>query len=249
MAARAVERDHVERAKSLVQRVESRPAPGAHRAPPRVRPRASLRSETRAPRAACPRGGRSRPVRTARTPDRRVQAHARVRWRVRGSPRHRRTTRAKRGSAFGQEPLELVHVEIARSDAEDIARRLGRRACCRRRGACGASRRRSARCWRRMRGIVAPERIDEAIARHDAISLEEQQREHAALLETTEWDDARVVDHFAVVRGLGTRSTASSLDDARTADRTQAVLKRRPSIRSAEPATTEGTGNHSGRNR
>ena len=46
------------------------------------------------------------------------------------------------------------------------------------------------------RGIVAPERIDEAIARHDAISLEEQQREHAALLETTEWNDARVVDHF-----------------------------------------------------
>ena len=113
------------------------PAPGAHRRPPaRVRPRASLRIETRVPRAACPRAGRSRPVRTARTPDRRVQAHATVRWRVRGSPRLRRTTprEARIGLRSGAARTR------PRRDCQE--RRGGHspavpwRACCRRRGAC-----------------------------------------------------------------------------------------------------------------
>ena len=197
MAARAVESDHVERAKSLVQRVETDQRlelTGGLRLASDREHRFESRLECFEPHALepgdlglCERLGRQigecRP-----TPQCDGACECRLGFGER--------LRAKLGSAFGQEPLELVHVEIAGSDAEDIARRFrGERAVVAEEpaelrdvdlhavgGGCG--------------GIVAPERIDEAIARYDAISLEEQQREHAALLETTEWNDARVVDHF-----------------------------------------------------
>ena len=89
------------------------------------------------------------------------------------------------------------------------------------------------------RRIVAPERVDEAIAGHDAIALEQEQREHAALLEPAEREHAVFVEDLQ--RSEHTElDQRSPLGDATTVDRAQAVLKRRPSARSATPATTEG---------
>ena len=94
----------------------------------------------------------------------------------------------------GQEPLELVHVEVAGGNTEDVAGLL--------RGEPAVVPKESAELrdvdlnavGRRRRRIVAPERIHEPVARDDPIALEKEQRENATLLQPTQWEHAALVE-------------------------------------------------------
>jgi hypothetical protein len=104
--------------------------------------------------------------------------------------------RAERGLSVGEELLELVYVHRVGRDVEAVAGRLGEE-----RGLVAEE-------LSELRDVdldavgcrggrpVAPERVHEPISRNDAVSLEEEQSEDAALLETPEREHARLVDHL-----------------------------------------------------
>ncbi len=109
--------------------------------------------------------------------------------------------RAERSSPVGEQSLELVGVEGSGGYAKQIPGWLGRerdvsirivvleKSAELRHVDLDAVRRRRRRC-------VAPERVDEAIARHDAIALEEKQREQATLLGSAEGEHTATDDHL-----------------------------------------------------
>ena len=109
--------------------------------------------------------------------------------------------RTERGSPFGEQPLELLGVERPSRYAQHIPGRLGHelglpvrvgvveQPAQLRHVHLDAVR-------RRCRRGVAPERIDEAITRDDAVAFEEKQCEQASLLGAAEREHAATDDHL-----------------------------------------------------
>ena len=191
LPARAVEGDHELRAEPLVERVEAGErlqlsdglglaSDGEHRFEARLERLEPQSLEPRdlrlCERLGCEVGERRPAPERERTSERRLGLVERL--------------RAKRGPTFRHELLELLGVESARRDAQDIARRLRRQ---RARPAVALFEKPPKlgdvdlhAVSGRGRRLVAPERVDEPVSRNDPVALEEQQREHAALLDPAE---------------------------------------------------------------
>ena len=159
VTTRAVERHHEQRAKALVERMETDECLQlTDRFGLASDGRASPRIGRRAPPAAVPPDERSPRVRTAPRRGRRAPG-----------PRQRASALARLVSAsandsersadlpFGEESLELFDVDGPGRDTEDVAGLAPSRVRRPRRGASGASRRRPGRCWPRTPADSSPQ--------------------------------------------------------------------------------------------
>jgi len=123
----------------------------------------------------------------------------------RGSPRHSsRASRRRSGALLGlelarrrDESLEAAEVDRLRIDGEAIPRRLGQQEI----GAEHAPQRRDRvleRCRRRLRRLLAPERVEEEeVGRDDVIRLEDEHGEDGAVARPAESElPAAVCEHL-----------------------------------------------------
>ena len=227
----AVERHHEQAAKALVERVETDECLRARRPPrPRVRRRAwprsaassaSSRSPSRRAISGCANGSEARSASAG--PRQSASASARL------ASASANDSRAKCGLPFGEEPFELVDVDGSGRDTEDVAGLFRGEPAVRRRGASGASRRRPGRCWRpRPAGSSAQ---SASTSRSRGTTRFRSRRSSARTprcLSPPSGSRASVIEDLQRPEHSELDQAASSLGDATTVDRAQAVLKRVP---------------------